>query len=132
MKRYYISKIIGTGSMQDPYRPAVADEGVSWVGDIPSDPDGRPLYDTCLVLVNSKVHSKLRTHPDIDALPDFPLDGKVSAIQQQTKTGMITALKKRGFDTAGLENKDGYRDVLQSIGKQRSPHFDLDNFDVEE
>lgn len=129
-KRYYISDIIGTGDEFDPYRAAVADLGVSWVGSIESGPDGKPLHPDCIVLVNTENHAVLRGDPRIDPLPDFPLDGKLSAINASTKSEMDTALTRRGFNLSGVNSSDGYRQVLDKIGKQRSAAFDIDNFDV--
>lgn len=129
-KRYYISDIIGTGGEFDPYRPAIADLGVSWVGSIESGPDGRPLYTDCVVLVNTVNHAALRVDSRIDPLPEFPLDGRLSAINTTSKSEMDTALTRRGFNLSGVNSSDGYRDVLQTIGKQRSAAFDIDKFDV--
>lgn len=132
-KRYYISKIVGTGSEVDPFRPKVADYGVSWAGSIESNPiTGKPVYPDCMVIVATVNHGVLMADPVIDAMPDFPLDGKLSAINTGTKTAMLNALTARGFDVTGLGNTDGYRDVLQKIGLQRSPAFNIDNFDVAE
>ena len=129
-KRYYLSDIIGTGDIDDPYRPAVADLGVQWVGTIESGPDGRPLYTDCVTLVDTVNHGALRSDPRIDPLPDFPLDGKLSSINASTKSSMDAALSRRGFNLTGINSSDGYRDVLQKIGQQRSAAFDIDKFDV--
>lgn len=129
-KRYYISAIIGAGDSLDPFRPAVADLGVAWVGAIESGPDGRPLYADCIVMVNTVDHAALRSDPRIDPLPDFPLDGKLSAINSGVKTAMDNMLTRRGFNVTGINSSDGYRDVLQKIGQQRSAAFDIDKFDV--
>lgn len=130
-KRYYISDIIlVTGSDFDYYAPAVADLGVNWVGAIESGPDGKPLYTDCIVMVNTPNHAVLRSDPRIDSLPDFPLDGKLNAINGPTKSNMDAALTRRGFDLTGINSSDGYRDVLQKIGQQRSAAFDIDKFDV--
>ena len=132
-KKYYVSDIIGDGSEENPFRPAVADHGVAWVGSIQSDPDtGRPIYADCLVLVSAQNHAQLRSDKRITAMPDFALDGKVSAINTTTKNGMLTALQKRGFNTATIGNKDGYREALHDVGKQRDPAFNIDNFDIAE
>lgn len=131
MKRYYISPIVGTGAEDDPYRPKVADYGVSWVGVIPSNPDtGRPVYPWCLVLVEAINHAALLADGAIDALPEFPLDGKVSAITRATKTRMSTALSKRGIDTSFIGSADGYRDVIRGIGRSLEASFDENGFDV--
>lgn len=65
MKRYYLSPIIGSGSEADPYRPKVADFGVSWAGVIPSDPvTGQPLRPWCLVQVEAPDHAALLADAD--------------------------------------------------------------------
>lgn len=130
-KRYYLADIIGDGSEYNPYRPAVADHGVAWVGVIESDPDtGAPIHADTIVLVETDNHARLRADARIDALPDFALDGKMTAINTAARNGMLTALTKRGFITASINNSDGYRDALQAIGWQRSSGFSVDAFDV--
>lgn len=131
MKRYYLSNIVGTGDDMDPYRPKVADHGVSWVGVIPSDPvTGKPVSTWALVLVEAINHAALLADGAIDALPVFPLDGKVSAIQTATKNAMVSDLQARGIDTAFIGNADGYRDVIRGIGRTLEPAFDENHFDV--
>ena len=130
-KRYYLADIIGDGTEINPYRPAVADHGVAWVGVIDSDPEtGAPLYANTIALVETENHAKLRADTRIDPLPDFALDGKLTAIKTAARNGMLKALSKRGFATAAINNADGYRDALQQIGRQRGAAFDINNFDV--
>lgn len=131
-KRIYLSRIIGDGTENNPYRPAVQDHGVNYSGSMLSDPDGKPLHGECLVIVATSNHAKLRNDPNLDPLPDFPMDGKVSSINTATKNAMIVALQKRGFSTSGVSNTDGFRELVQSIGRQRDPAFNIDNFDVSE
>ena len=123
--------MVGTGDEFDPYRPKVADYGVDWVGTIPTHPDtGKPVFTWTLVLVNTVNHGKLLADNSIDAMPDFPLDGKVSAINTATKNAMISKLQARGIDTAFVSNADGYRDVIRGIGQKLEPSFNENNFDV--
>lgn len=130
-KRYYICDIIGTGDEMDPIRVAAADHGVAYIAAIERDPlTGMPLHADTLVLVETENHATLRADPRINALPDFALDGKMTAINAQARNGMLTALQKRGFTTGEINNADGYRDALQQIGRQRSKVFDIDQFDV--
>ena len=130
-KRYYISPIIGDGSEFNPYRPKIADHNVPWVGNIPSDPvNGAPLFAWSLVLVNPPTHAALLTDSTLDALPEFPLDGKVSSIQTATKNAMIAKLKARSIDTGFIAGTDGYREVIRGIGKTLEPAFDENNFDI--
>lgn len=130
-KRYYLCDIIGTGSDMDPYRPAVADHGVAWVGVIESNPEtGAPSHADTIVLVETDNHAKLRADSRIDALPDFVLDGKMNAINSAARTAMSAALSRRKFSISSINNADGYREALQQIGRQRSPQFNIDAFDV--
>jgi hypothetical protein len=131
MKRYYISPIIGDGTEENPFRPKVADHGVAWVGSIPSDPDtGHPLFAWTLVLVNAINHGPLLADQTIDAMPDFPLDGKVNAINTATKNAMLSKMQARGINTEFIGNADGYRDVIRGVGQKLEPTFSENNFDV--
>lgn len=132
MKRYYISPIVGDGSIENPYRPKVADHGVSWSGVIPTDSAGKPTQSWTLVVVNAKNHSKILADKTIDDLPDFPLDGKVGSIQNATKNKMKNAMAARGINTYIADNADGYREVIRGIGRVLQVDFDENAFDVEE
>ncbi|SOD42355.1 hypothetical protein [Nitrosovibrio sp. Nv4] len=136
-KKYYICDIIGDGQdvpptpTTGPFRPVIADLGVSWVGSIPSDPvTGHPLHTWTLVLVNTDNHAKVIDAKGVDALPDFPLDGKVNAINNVTKSRMNEALVRRGINTDFVSGSDGYRDVIRGIGQKLEAAFDENNFDV--
>lgn len=135
-KRLYLCDIVGTGDEFDPYRPAVADLGVSWVGSIPTHPaghpqHGHPVHTWALVLVAAKDHAALRKLTGVDPLPDFPLDGKVSAINAATKGQMKAALVRRGLNADSLvDAKDGFREVVRGIGQALDPVFDENKFDV--
>lgn len=130
-KRYYISKIVGDGTEGNAFRAKVEDYGVQYSAEIQSDPvTGLPLKDWCLCVVAAKDHSQLRKDADIDPLPDFPMDGKVSSIHTNTKNDMVNKLKKRNINTAFLASTDGYREVIKEVGKQLNPNFDENALDV--
>lgn len=131
MKRYYVSPIIGTGDIDDPYRPKVADHGVAWSGVIPTDAAGKPTSAWCLVIVSAQNHSAILSDKDIAALPDFPLDGKVSSIHTATKNTMKANLGKRGIVTGFIDGTDGYREVVRGVGRLLQADFDENAFDVE-
>jgi hypothetical protein len=133
-KRFYLCDIIGDGSIENPYRAAVADLGVNHVSVFPpQDPNtGQYTRPHCLVLVNASNHSALRADKRLDALPDFPLDGKVDAIENTAKVGMRNVLGKRGFSREHATNKDGYREVIRSIGRELDPGFDENDLDASE
>lgn len=70
-KRTYLADIIGSGADGDPYRPVVADLGVSWAGQIESDPEtGAPLTARALVVVATDDHDALAAHPGIEPVAD--------------------------------------------------------------
>ena len=49
---HYLSKVVGTGTEEDPQRPALADYGVVWAADTPTDKTtGKATSDWCLVYV---------------------------------------------------------------------------------
>jgi hypothetical protein len=133
MKRYYIAKIIGDGTETNPYRSAIHKyQDLQYEsGEIPSDPvTGAPLVGYVLAVVHGKDHSRIAADPDIDALPDFPLDGKMSSLHTVTKNKFINALKKHGIDTSSIGSVDGYREAIRLVGKSINPSFDENNFDL--
>lgn len=70
-KRTYLADIVGDGTETDPYRPVVADLGVSWAGRIESDPEtGAPLTARALVVVLTDDHDAVVAHPGIDPAGD--------------------------------------------------------------
>lgn len=147
MKRYFTSKIVGTGTDQDPYRSAIQSQidterianpsfDASSVAIIPTHPEGHPQaghpkFDRCIVVVSGTDMRPFQNKPDIDELPSVELDVKVSAIHTATKNQMIARLNARGFDTAFIGNADGYREVIRTIGQQLEPGFNENSFDVE-
>lgn len=132
-KRYYICDVIGDGSDADPYRASVADSGAAVAAVMPdNDPQtGRPLVSWCLAIVSATNHAPILADARNDRMPDFPLDGKVNAINAAAKGLMRAALIRRGLDADALiDGKDGFREVVRGIGRALSPVFDENAFDV--
>jgi len=129
-RRYYLCDVIGDGTFENPYRSAAAAYGLSYVSDIPVDTMGHPTSPWTLTLVNALNHAALLSDSRISALPDFPLDGKISAINNATKNAMIARMRARGIDTSFVDKSDGYRDVIRALGLTLNPNFNENNFDV--
>lgn len=131
-KRYYLCPIVETidGDGLRLFRPKVAEIGVSHTAIIATGPDGVPTTDWCLVMVATDDHAKVRALAGVDPMPDFPLDGKVSAIQRQTLVAMKAAVERRGIDPAVIDGADGYRDAVRAIGRALDSTFDENKFDV--
>ena len=131
MKRYYLSEIIGDGTEENPYRPALSDSGVSHSAIIPSDANGVPINAVALCVVSAPNHGRLISDARNTALPDFVLDAKVSAMHSPTKAGMIAGLRKHGIATDFIGSADGYREVIRGIAHHLGePTFDENSFDA--
>ena len=124
-KRYYFSKMIGTGSEFDPMRPAVSDYGVNFSAEYD------PAKTDALCIVGTGSHTALLKDAALYGMPDYPLDGKLSAMRSATLNALNTAVTGRGF-TVTWGSADAYRDVIRSIGRQINPNFDENNFDVQD
>lgn len=132
MKRYCIAKIIGDGTENNPYRSAIQkyNDLHYEFGGIAQDPiTGQPTHTFVLAILKTVNISRLMADQDIDIFPDFPLDGKMSAMQTATKNKMVNALAKYGVSISGA---DGFRDAIRTIGQMIQPDFDENNFDLSE
>lgn len=135
-KRFYLTKVIW--SDEDGYIPKVRRPGVSFGWAMPSESDpqspnfGKPLYEYALVLVGTADHTPLMNDPEIDAFPDFPVDGKWLSISDSARAQLVAALQNRGWDVAGIDNIDGYKEVIEWIGQQRVQGFTITTFAVTE
>jgi len=130
MKRYYLSPIIGDGSSFDAYRPKLAEYGVSHVALIPSDAAGHPTATWALCLVDAPNHAALIADPALRVLPDFPLDGRLTALSPSGRTAAEAAVTHFGIATDTLDFSNGYRELIRSIGRRLIPSFNENNFDV--
>ena len=130
-KRYYLSKIIGTGTMDDPFRVAVADYGVNHVAEYPPQDMNTGKYTKleAFALADAPSHVELLKDANMFGMPDFPLDGKLSSMRSATLNAMNNAVLARGYAVT-WGSSDAYRDVVRSLGKQLNTNFDENNFDV--
>ena len=130
MKRYCIAKIVGKGTEFDPFRSSIQNHSdVHYeFGEIVVDPNtGQPTHSFVLAIVETASLSRLMKDDDIDVLPDFPLDGKMSAMQGNTKSAMTATLAKYGVSIRG---SDGFRDAIRAVGRVIKPDFDENDFDL--
>lgn len=125
MKRYYLTTLRANSFGE--LEPDLAGASVSYTAAMaPNAKAG----DSVLVLVAAPDHRALLASSRLDALPDFPLDAKLTAMQSITRSAMATVLQNRlGLDTAG---SDGFRDVIRAAGRKLDPNFSENNFDVSE
>lgn len=119
MIRYYICPIIGTGTEDDPYRPALVDAvaGLNWSTDVPnrSATDGAPTFARCVVCVNASSAN----HAVLAALPDVAdvLDGVLTT--ETTREELLMRLRSVRFDQLDLASQTAKR--ARHAG-QATPH----------
>lgn len=64
----YICQIIGNGTEESPFRPAIADYPVSWSACIDSDERGSPVSSCCVVTVHDGDVSLFSSDSRIEAI----------------------------------------------------------------
>lgn len=140
MKRYYVCKVYGNGDLDAPntpttgaYRPALADiidpaTGMKAFGFTAQISPGQHPW--CLVIAGGNKHGLVNNHPDIDPLPAYAMDVRLSAMHTPTKVMMMNKLSARGIDTGQFANADGFRDIVRALGKAHGAAFNEDDFDT--
>lgn len=143
MIRYMISPIAGNGTMQSPYRAAVSDvPNVNTAVSIPthtSGPDiGKPKYGFCFCQVATSSVTAIASVSNAFVFPDYNLDGRMDGMEADARTGMVQSVEAYNLDGNGLHlvadhlDSDSYRAVLNAIGSQMQPGFDVNQFTVGE
>lgn len=131
-KRFYICKVIGDGTEDNPYRPKVADYPVSWSGMLPSNPDGTPKYGFTFVIAATQDHTALLADPQIKGMPELSLDAQIGSLSKDLRDKMLAYFDEEGIDRTGLNLQSTMRDVLRRVGKHLEAAFDENRFDVRE
>lgn len=126
MKRYYLCPIMGDGT-----------EGAPYAADLPAGtnasvvmPDDPQPGGWALALVAAADHRGLLRDAKLDALPEFPLDAKLNAMQSTARSALDAALQRRAGIT--VNGADGYRDLIRQVGRKLDPNFHENAFDVSE
>lgn len=137
MRRYYLSKIVGTGQTpEDAFRPKTHDVILDQqllagsVHAIHINPKtGETFKDWCLVIIDAADHSAFMNDADIKALPDFELDAKLSDMSPNEIIFMALALNDLGVTNVKVYNGYKYADVIRQIGKlSGGPNFEEKRF----
>lgn len=129
-----MSKVIGTGSLEDPYRPELRDhataQGVSVSSVIPTDANGIPTAAFALCVVNAPDHTVFDGLVDTDRFPDITLDSKVSVLKTAQRNELENFLSKRGINTSKIGINTTFGEVVRTAGKHLDPNFELLGFDA--
>lgn len=88
--------------------------------------------DDCMLVVFGRDHAALAKLPNVSILPDFALDSKVGSMHAPTKAAMRAALIARGVPGSVSDNADGFRDIVDYLGKTKfgNAGFSADSFDA--
>lgn len=139
--RYAISPIIGDGSgVSNPFRSAIGaevGEDGAYIDKIKGDPQpGAPIWDFAFtkILVQGSLAQVLQVS-NAYVFPEFPLDSQMAAMESTVRNGLIQSVQAYNLDGDGThidathDDADSYRDLIDKIGKQWSPEFDVDFFE---
>ena len=125
-RRYYLSPVIGDGTLNNPYRAAVADTPNASVAAVwASDPaTGVPTIPWALCVVAATNHATALADSRHAALPDMLLDARMSALSNSARNRLDSALAKFGVDPATVITNEGYREFVRSVGRLLQATFD--------
>lgn len=150
MKRYGISRIVGTGTPDDPYRPKLvnywfrytdADPEPPYESDalagtvrirraIASDPvTGQPLWPWAFVVVDAPRLALLADDPDVRQLPDAGLDLTVGALSPTVRNKLRADFDAFGIDRSWINNSTPIRAVVRYLIQQHYATVSEDDFD---
>lgn len=135
-KRWYVAKVVGTGTNADPFRPkGVMEAGVSCVASIATNPiTGAPALPWCLVKIAraSGDFTDFDADTDLDGFPLLSLDTRVNQLPAAQRNRIAAALTKYGIDTSDVQGTTTLRQIVRRIGRLLEPGFHEDVNDVSE
>lgn len=87
------------------------------------DPQGKPVT-VPLLLPTVPVP----TDPNVYAMPEHGMDTKISTIHLPTLMSLRTFIGAIGLDPNIIDNSDGYRSLIRTLGRVGDPGFDENTF----
>ena len=134
-KRYYLSPVVGDGTMGNHYRPALEDlvngeEGAAGSWEIAGSEDGTPKHQWALCVIDAQDHVRLRARHGVDALPDITLDATLNTLNSGQRTALLARLGVLGVDTSGITASSTFIDLLDRTGKHLNGNFNPLRFDA--
>lgn len=132
MKRYYLSRVVGTGATRADMLRAKADDLAGAAGGNCSAtiPSGAVAGDWCLAVVDCRDHTALLADPDCRDFPDLTLDALLTTISATLRNRLLTALQAAGIDTTGITSTTAFRVVVRRAGQKFDAAFTENAFDV--
>jgi len=132
VRRYYLSKVVGSGtSHADMVHAKAADLAAAVGGNCSATiRSGSVAGDWCLAVVDCRDHTALMADPDLRDFPDLTLDAQLSTISATLRNRLLTALQTAGIDTTGITNSTAFRTVVRRAGQKFDTAFTENAFDV--
>jgi hypothetical protein len=129
-QRYYISKVVGTGTFSDKFRSKAQDllANVAGVDVHVKIKDGAVAGDWCLVNVSAADHAVLLADADHVAFPQITLDAQLNTVSAGVRNAILTACQNRGIDTSGVTGATAFRVLVRRAGRALSAVFDENTF----
>ena len=134
-----ICPVVGAGTFQNPYRASVQDvSGVNSSAIIPTDQQGAPKYGFAFCVVSAVNWSPVLQVTNSYVFPIYALDGQMSGMESDARTGMEQSVEAYDMDGEGLHldaghnGTDSYRHVIEAIAQQIEPAFNINSFSVAE
>lgn len=135
MKRYYISPVVGTGTIGDAYRAAISDTvraqngaGLSTV--ILSNSDGTPALPWALCIAAAPNHVSIGNVSGVEAMPDITLDSTLAVLPSNLRNRALNFLTGKGVDLSGITTSSTFGELIDRVGKHLDVNFDRRNFDA--
>ncbi len=119
-KRWYLSPVVGTGTLDDPYRAQIEASGAAHAALIPTNANGTPRFAWCLVRVAAGDLSGIEADSRLFSFSD-DLDTPLSSLPPARRTVIIAAIQRiTGITPQGSQTR---RQLLGLIGRLLEPSF---------
>lgn len=130
MQRYFLSRVVGTGTRTDRFRAKAMDvlANVPGVTIHAAIRDGAVAGDRCLVNVVADDLTALIADADHQAFPDLTLDAQLNTISAQQRNQILTFLTNQGIDVSTIRATDAYRVLVRRVGRFFNAVFDENGF----
>lgn len=130
--RYYLSDVLGAGTMADPYR-SVCSAIVNSLGEQGSGVVNAirpPTWMTAFSKVLLSNHPLVYGDSRVLACPVADLDVSWGALGLAARGTFLTAIAARGFQVSGISLDQSYWQVLALLAQQIEPLFNINVFNV--
>lgn len=130
MRRYYLSRVVGTGTFTDKLRATAQDllEGVAGVTIHVAIRPGSVAGDWCIVNVDAPDHAVLVADAGHKPFPDLTLDAQLNTLTTTVRNRLLSDLQAIGISTTGITTTTAFRVAVRRAGQFFKAEFDENGF----